>query len=439
MALSRIKVWVAERLNFSDLNAEFNNLINGANSLISPFTADVAAGGFKITGLGAGTARTDTASLATIQDGTGVYVATVGGTADAITLTPSPAITAYAAGKTFRFIASGTNTTAVTVAVSSLATRAVTKNGSTALVAGDISSGALVEITDDGTRFQLGTVYASGIFASIIDAAGDLIVGTAADTAGILPASASPAAHATTCNIWAARYNTLTGGIVTFTDVADAPYAGAWSVVVANAAHIFTDGANIEVMGNANYTCTAGDVLLFTAKTTTTFQMSVLKEDGKPVVGITLGTEQASTSGTSIDFTGIPSGVKRITIMFNGTSTSGTSPIMIQIGDSGGVETSGYNSNVSDNAASTNSTAGFIQLTASVAAGLYRGTFVLDLEDSSDFTWIGFGNLTQDGSAKVNSSAGGKALSATLDRVRITTVNGSDTFDAGAINISYQS
>src|SRR3990167_2018150 len=249
MAFSRIKVWVAERLNFSDLNAEFNNLINGANSLIPPFTADVAAGGFKITGLGAGTARTDTASLATIQDGTGVYVATVGGTADAITLTPSPAITAYAAGKTFRFIASGTNTTAVTVAVSSLATRAVTKNGSTALVAGDISSGALVEITDDGTRFQLGAVYAGGIAASIIDAAGDLIVGTAADTVARKPATATVAAHATAMDPWVARVVTLSGSAVTFTDIADADYIGQTVLHIMNAAHIWTDGAVFDVQG----------------------------------------------------------------------------------------------------------------------------------------------------------------------------------------------
>jgi signal transduction histidine kinase len=81
---------------------------------------------------------------------TGVYVATVGGTADVITLTPSPAITSYTAGKKFSFIASGANTTNVTVNVSGLGARAITKNGATALVAGDITSGALIEISDDG-------------------------------------------------------------------------------------------------------------------------------------------------------------------------------------------------------------------------------------------------------------------------------------------------
>ena len=121
----------------------------------STITQNIPFNAKKITGLGAGTARTDAASLATIQDGTGVYVATVGGTADVITLTPSPAITAYAAGQTFRFIASGANTTNVTVAISGLTAKAITKNGSTALIAGDIPSGAMVEMTYDGTRFIL--------------------------------------------------------------------------------------------------------------------------------------------------------------------------------------------------------------------------------------------------------------------------------------------
>ncbi len=119
-------------------------------------TAHLPMNSFKLTGLGPATARTDAASLANIQDGTGVYVATVGGTADAITLTPAPAIAAYAAGQTFRFIASGQNTGATTVAVSGLTAKAVTKNGAAALLAGDIPSGALVELTYNGTSFSMG-------------------------------------------------------------------------------------------------------------------------------------------------------------------------------------------------------------------------------------------------------------------------------------------
>jgi hypothetical protein len=108
----------------------------------------------KITGLAAATARTDAASIATIQDGTGVYVSTVGGTANAITLTPSPAITAYATGQFFSFIAASTNTGSVTVAISGLTTKAIT-GGVTALTGGEIRTGTMVTMRYNGTAFEL--------------------------------------------------------------------------------------------------------------------------------------------------------------------------------------------------------------------------------------------------------------------------------------------
>ncbi len=141
-------------------NALTADLASGLSNAIckdgqTTVTANIPFGGNKLTGVGAATARTDAASLATIQDGTGVYVATVGGTADVITLTVSPAITSYAAGQVFYWIASGANTTSVTVNVSGLGAKALTKDGSTALVANDILSGALIGGRYDGTRFQL--------------------------------------------------------------------------------------------------------------------------------------------------------------------------------------------------------------------------------------------------------------------------------------------
>ena len=78
----------------------------------------------------------------------------MGGTVDAITLTPSPAASIYAAGQEFLFISTGANTGATTVNASSLGVKSITKNGATALSAGDIPSGAMVRIVYDGTRFQ---------------------------------------------------------------------------------------------------------------------------------------------------------------------------------------------------------------------------------------------------------------------------------------------
>lgn len=354
----------ATTISSSDFNALTADLATGLSTCITKdgqttVTANIPMATYKITGLGAGTARTDAASLATIQDGTGVYVGTVGGTADVITLTPSPAITAYAAGQTFRFIASGENTTNVTVNVSGLGAKAITKNGTTALVAGDIPASMMVTITYDGTRFILASVQPFGV----LNAAGDIIYASAADTPARL--AIGTARQALTVNAGAT--------------------APAWS---------------------------------------------------NP---ITLGTPQATTSGTSIDFTGIPAGVRRVTIMFNGVSTNGTTGILIIIGDSGGLETSGYVSSgasiITTSALTSNSTAGYM-INSLVAATALGGSVVLTLENTSNNTWTAQGVLSDTG--YVFMVSGRKSLSATLDRVSIRSVNGVDTFDAGEVNISYE-
>lgn len=157
---------------------------------------------------------------------------------------------------------------------------------------------------------------------------------------------------------------------------------------------------------------------------------------------LTSGTAQASTSGTSIDFTGIPAGTKRITISLSGVSTSGTSNPLIQIGDSGGVETTNYlgSSCSVQNGGSTvgaNYTTGF-GISAGLAANLAGGTIVLTLIDAASFLWAASGIVGYSNGAYNVMVGGSKALSAELDRVRITTVNGTDTFDAGTINILYE-
>ena len=157
---------------------------------------------------------------------------------------------------------------------------------------------------------------------------------------------------------------------------------------------------------------------------------------------ITSGTAVASTSGTSIDFTGIPSWVKRITVMFQGVSTTGASKTIIQLGDSGGVETSGYlgSSTFADGSGTAeNFSSGFIfSMRTGGTAAIRHGVIVLSLVDSSTNAWAEMGNIGSSDTAAVTVSAGSKALSATLDRVRITTVSGTDTFDAGSINILFE-
>ena len=151
---------------------------------------------------------------------------------------------------------------------------------------------------------------------------------------------------------------------------------------------------------------------------------------------ITSGTAVASTSGTSIDFTSIPSWVKRITVMFNGVSTNGTSSFLIQIG-AGSVTTSGYVGNASSYANTVaTSTAGFILTQANVASASYSGHIVITNLTSN--TWVESSVLIPTNSNSGQGSGGNIALGGTLDRVRITTVNGTDTFDAGSINILYE-
>lgn len=155
---------------------------------------------------------------------------------------------------------------------------------------------------------------------------------------------------------------------------------------------------------------------------------------------LTLGTAKASTSGTSVEFTGIPSWAKRITISLVGVSTSGTSQPVFQIGDSGGFETSGYlgaSSSLGIAVNSANYTDGF-GLYIAAAANVIHGAIVLTLVDASTFTWSAQGVFGLSNTTLTISTAGSKSLSATLDRVRITTQGGSDTFDAGAINILYE-
>lgn len=119
------------------------------------WTGNQPAGGYKITGLGSGSAATDSATLAQVQAGAVTLLGGVGGTVDVITATTSPAIAAYVAGQTFRFVSAGANTGAVTINLNGLGAKSITKQGTTALAAGDIPSGAVAEITYDGTQFQL--------------------------------------------------------------------------------------------------------------------------------------------------------------------------------------------------------------------------------------------------------------------------------------------
>ena len=161
---------------------------------------------------------------------------------------------------------------------------------------------------------------------------------------------------------------------------------------------------------------------------------------GTPVMNasvITRGTAVATTSGTAVDFTSIPSWVKRITVMFDGVSNVGSNPFMVQLGDSGGIENTGYVcstiSMVSGGTAATSFTDSFAIRNPFGATSALQGQMTIC--NISSNTWSCQGVFGNDGVAVI--TGGSKALSSTLDRIRITNAAG-DTFDAGSVNILYE-
>jgi len=153
--------------------------------------------------------------------------------------------------------------------------------------------------------------------------------------------------------------------------------------------------------------------------------------------GDQLQTEIATTSGTEHDFD-IPSWVTKVTILLDGVSTNGTQDIIVQLGDSGGIETSGYTGKVQtmNSATSATPTSGIAVTSAAAAATTYVSTIVLRLQDAVNNVWL----ATIDSYSSSGFMARGtyeKTLTGGLTQLRLTSVSSPDTFDAGAFNISY--
>ncbi|QIG72939.1 hypothetical protein EVB98_017 [Rhizobium phage RHph_N3_2] len=151
--------------------------------------------------------------------------------------------------------------------------------------------------------------------------------------------------------------------------------------------------------------------------------------------GLISGTATTASS-TAVDFTGIPSWVKRITISVESLSTNGTTGVNLQIGDSGGIEATGYLCGTGNSQSST--TEFLLTGGSGAAAAVYHGIAVLTLINSSTNTWAVSSQFSRSDTPAVLTVAGSKSTSATLDRVRLKTGNGTDTFDAGSINILYE-
>jgi hypothetical protein len=156
---------------------------------------------------------------------------------------------------------------------------------------------------------------------------------------------------------------------------------------------------------------------------------------------LTLATAQNSTSGTNIDFTGIPSWVKRITVMFSGISGATNSwQLTCAIGDSGGIESTGYigtaGRGTSSSWATATSSTSYVELQGAVVgvADTIRGSLII--QNLSGNTWI-FNGVLSGSNTTTHVSTAEKTLSDVLTQVRIS-IAGATAFDAGTINIMYE-
>ena len=155
---------------------------------------------------------------------------------------------------------------------------------------------------------------------------------------------------------------------------------------------------------------------------------------------IVSGTSQASTSGTSITFTGIPSWAKRVSVLFNGISSNGSSVRGVRLG-SGSTQSTGYDGAINWfstlSAGSSNGQTTMFPLPGTSAADVINGIMVIALQTGN--TWISSFSGGMLSTTYFGCSGGGNVtLSGALDRIVITTVNGTDAFDAGSINILYE-
>jgi hypothetical protein len=263
-----------------------------------------------------------------------------------------------------------------------------------------------------------------------IDSSGNVGIGTSSQSVRLAVASTSSTGElrvqgSSTNSFYGSLYKDNTSGEFRITQADGGTGMTFYTGVTPAERMRITSNGGVSFGSSGTAYGSSGQVLVSNGDTTPTWGSAIVS-----------GTAQATTSGTTKDFTGIPSWVKRITVLFNGVSTSGTSLVLIQIG-SGSVATSGYlSTSVGANGSISNSTAGFLQAYVMVAAQAYTGQNVITLISSN--TYVSSGNFIATNTNNGMNNSGSITLGGALDRVRITTVNGTDTFDAGSVNILYE-
>lgn len=206
---------------------------------------------------------------------------------------------------------------------------------------------------------------------------------------------------------------------------------------VSSAATVFTasiSGTTMTVTAVTSGTIQVGQVITgtgVTAGTTITALGTGTGSTGTYTVSASQSVASTTINIIAIDFTAIPSWVRRVTVLLSGVSSNGTSAYLVQMGTSSGVENSGYTGSYGTSLYSS----GFLIGSAAAANVVHAYICITKVTGN---TWVAATTAALSNTASTAVGAGTKTLSGTLDRVRITTVNGTDTFDAGTINILYE-
>lgn len=384
-------------------------------------------------------------------------VNTVAGTGDAVTVTLASGITAYATGQFFRFIAGAANTGAATMNVNAIGAKAIRKiSGGTdvALSAGDLAAGATYEVVyrasanaAAGAWVIVGSAApaaATTSAAGIVELATQTEAATLTDSSRAITAdglfflggytATATAAGTTTLTVTSTRRQYFTG---TTTQTVVLPVTstlvlGRTFLVVNNstgAVTVQSSGANTILIlaagAAAEFTC------ILTSGTT------AASWDYRPL-GITLGTPIA-LSGSAVDWTSLPAWPKRFTINLVGFGTSGTAMPLVQIGDSGGIASTGYlgtGTSISSGSSSATHTSGMGFGNAWVAASVMRGKVVIEKQSGATNTWTISSQIGDSNAGRTFIGTSEKSLSGVLDRVRLSTT---DAFDgSGEATLSWE-
>jgi hypothetical protein len=207
------------------------------------------------------------------------------------------------------------------------------------------------------------------------------------------------------------------------------------NILVGNGSNVAT---KVAVTGDVTIS-NAGVTAIGSSKVVTAMITDANVTPAKLSQPLTLATAQATTSGTSIDFTNIPSWAKRITVMLNGVSTNGTSNYLIRLGVAGSAVTSGYQGSLqafsTSSMSTTNLSDGFA-LGNFTASGSFSG--LVTITNITGNVWIASGSVGQIEATRGGLVSGSISLAGALNMIRLTTVDGTDTFDAGSVNIMYE-